>query len=96
MFINNSALIRCVFVFVMSFPIWAQAQDNKKIHKTVKIPLPGSEAKSALLTDIDLSDGANPDDATVTFISTYWMNGDSYSQLESAKIINANIDSIIL
>lgn len=180
MFINNSALVRCVFAFIMSFSIWAQAQNNTKIHitvmsyniknayggstleqiadvindedldyvalqevdsvtsrvnwlneprelgnltnmywdfakginfgggsygnsmlsklpilKTVKVPLPGAEARSALLTDIDLSNGANPDNATVTFISTHWMNGDSQSQLESAIIINAYIDSII-
>lgn len=180
MFINNSALIRCVFVFIMSISIWAQAQNNTKIHitvmsyniknayggstlkqitevingedldyvalqevdsvtsrvnwlneprelgnltnmywdfakginfgggsygnsmlsklpifKTVKVPLPGAEARSALLTDIDLSNGADPDNATVTFISTHWMNGDSQSQLESAIIINAYIDSII-
>jgi len=63
--------------------------------KTVKIPLPGAEARSALFTDIDLSNGVDPDNATVTFISTHWMNGDSISQLQSAIIINAYIDSII-
>lgn len=63
--------------------------------KTVKIPLPGAEARSALFTDIDLSNGADPDNATVTFITTHWMNGDSISRLESAVIINAYIDSII-
>jgi len=179
-FIINSVLIRCVFAFIMSFSIWAQAQNSAKIHikvmsyniknayggstlkqitevindedldyvalqevdsltsrvsclnephelgnltnkywnfakginfgdgsygnsmlskllilKTVKVPLLGAEARSALLTYIDLSNGANPDNATVTFISTHWMNGDSQSQLESAIIINAYIDSII-
>jgi len=63
--------------------------------KTVKIPLPGAEARSALFTDIDLSNGVDPDNATVTFISTHWMNGDPVSRLESAIIINNYIDSII-
>jgi len=65
------------------------------ILKTVKIPLPGAEARSALFTDIDLSNGSDPENATVTFISTHWMNGDPISRLESAIIINAYIDSII-
>jgi endonuclease/exonuclease/phosphatase family metal-dependent hydrolase len=68
---------------------------NLPVLKTVKIPLPGAEARSALFTDIDLSNGVDPDNATVTFISTHWMNGDSISRLESAVIINAYIDSII-
>jgi endonuclease/exonuclease/phosphatase family metal-dependent hydrolase len=62
---------------------------------TIKIPLPGEEARVALLTDIDLSEGSDPDKATITFISTHWMNGDAQAQLESAQIINAYIDDLI-
>ncbi len=61
----------------------------------VRIPLPGSEARVALFTDIDLSGGADPENATVTFISTHWMNGSSPDQLESAQIINKYIDDLI-
>ncbi len=63
--------------------------------ETVRIPLPGSEARVALCTNIDLSNGVDPDNATVTFISTHWMNGDAGSRLKSVYIINAYVDSII-
>jgi endonuclease/exonuclease/phosphatase family metal-dependent hydrolase len=63
--------------------------------RTLKIPLPGAEARSALFTDIDLSNGMDAEKATVTFISTHWMNGDPIAQLQSAIIINYFIDSLI-
>jgi len=63
--------------------------------QTVRISLPGAEARVALCTNIDLSNGVDPDNATVTFISTHWMNGDPESRLKSAYIINAYVDSII-
>ena len=62
---------------------------------TIKILLPGAEARVALLTDIDLSEGSDPGNATITFICTHWMNGDAQAQLESAQIINEYIDELI-
>lgn len=59
------------------------------IKKSVRLALPGGEPRMALFTDIDLSDGANPSAATVTFITTHLMVDDADAQLESARRINA-------
>lgn len=66
------------------------------ILKTARIALPGGEPRAALITDIDLSGGADPSRSTVTFIDTHLMAGGGDAEadrLESAKLINAWVDN---
>ena len=56
-----------------------------------RLALPGSEARVALFTDVDVSNGIDPQHATVTFIATHFMNGEQTAQLQSAQDINTYI-----
>jgi len=56
-----------------------------------RLPLPGSEARVALFTDVDVSNGIDPLHATVTFIATHFMNGELTAQLQAAQSINSYV-----
>lgn len=67
------------------------ALSRTKAGRTDRIALPGGEPRMALITDVDLSGGANPSTSTVTFIDTHLMVGDADAALESARLINAYV-----
>lgn len=84
------------WAFARGIPLQGGAYGNAALTrfafgKTVRIPLPGDEARVALITEVDLSGGQDPARSTVTFVNTHLMNGGAAEadRLESARLINA-------
>lgn len=81
-------------VFGRAIPLQGGAYGNALLSrspalKVDRIALPGGEPRMALITDHDLSGGADPAGSTVTIINTHLMVGEPSAALESAKRINA-------
>lgn len=91
-------LIGMNWVFGRAIPYGGGAYGNatlcdRPFRNVDRIALPGSEPRMALITDIDLSGGADPASATVTFINTHLMNGEPAAQLQGAVLINNYISN---
>lgn len=82
--------------FAKAIPLAPGSYGNAMLSKAPpadirRLPLPGSEARVALFTDVDVSNGSDPLHATVTFVATHFMNGELNAQLQAAQSINSYV-----